>query len=481
MNTYREKSPHLLVVGDLMLDHYLWGKSDRVSPEAPVVVVDVAKETTNLGGAGNVVYNLLALGARVSVASVIGDDENGQTMRSMLDGCGVDTTSIIAQHGRKTSRKSRIMALHQQVIRYDSESKDDISQESEDALLKALIPALKTIDGVLLSDYKKGVLTPSLTQAIIKEARAQGKFVLVDPKGSDYSKYYGATLVTPNKKEAIAATGIEIVDDASLQKAGFWLKENVGLDQAIITLSEDGMAIFGDKGATSWQKIPTRAKEVYDVTGAGDTVLAGLAFALSCGDDVVGAATFANKAAAVVVGKIGSATATLDEVDAYEHTIGKGDSATKIKSHTQLSSIVKAAKLQGRKVVFTNGCFDIIHSGHVKYLQQAASLGDILIVAVNSDSSVRGLKGEGRPVVGEDDRAFVLSGLEAVSYVTIFDAPTPHELISLLVPDILVKGGDYVANEIVGYDVVTQNGGEVVVGSFVDGKSTTKIIQKITG
>lgn len=477
MRRYHSKTPALLVVGDLMLDHYLWGKSDRVSPEAPVVVVDVARETTNLGGAGNVMTNLLALGATVYAASVVGDDDNGVLMRAMLTQRGVDTAGIVIEAGRKTSRKNRIMAMHQQVIRYDWESKNDVAEASETALIDHIARMIATIDGILLSDYKKGVLTDRVTRAIIALAATHGKFVLVDPKGTDYSKYRGATLVTPNRKEAVAATGIEIKDDATLREAGFSLKNGLDLDHAIITLSEDGMAIFGSRMI----KIPTRAKEVYDVTGAGDTVLAGLGFALACGDDVYDAACFANSAAAVVVGKLGSATATLEEIERYEESLYHDGSDYKIAGCDELAQTVARLKGEGKKIVFTNGCFDILHAGHVRYLQKARSLGDVLILGLNSDDSVRRLKGPDRPVVGQEDRAAVLSGLESVDYITIFDEETPYDLIAALVPDVLVKGGDYVAERIVGYDIVTLNGGSVVVVDFVDGRSTTRIIEKIKG
>ena len=477
MRHYRTRQPHILVIGDLMLDHYLWGKSDRVSPEAPVVVVDVAKETTNLGGAGNVMTNLLALGAKVYAASVVGDDENGSLMRMMLDEKGICTQGLITQEGRKTSRKNRIMAMHQQVIRYDWESKEDIANVSQEALIAYVQARLLSVDGVLISDYKKGVLTDHVTQSVIEAARQNGKFVLVDPKGNDYTKYRKATLVTPNKKEAMMATGIDIVDDVSLQKAGVWLKDHLQLDVAMITLSEDGMAIF-DPDMT---KIPTKAKEVYDVTGAGDTVLAGLGFALACGDTIYDAACFANSAAAVVVGKLGSATATLEEIEQYEEQLYHEGSEYKVKTLDHLASIVQQAKNDGKKVVFTNGCFDILHAGHVRYLQKARSLGDMLILGLNSDASVSRLKGPSRPVVKQEDRATVLSGLESVDYIVMFEDDTPLDVIEQLVPHILVKGGDYIPDNIVGYDVVTRHGGQVIVVDFVEGRSTTKIIEAIRG
>ncbi|MEF3191343.1 MAG: D-glycero-beta-D-manno-heptose-7-phosphate kinase [Campylobacterales bacterium] len=469
------RTPRVLVVGDLMIDHYLWGSAERVSPEAPVVVVDVSRESSTLGGAGNVVSNLLALGAKVEVASVIGEDENGEIIASMLAHQGVGRASLIRQPGRTTSRKSRVMASHHQVMRFDRESKEAIDAASEERLEKAITSLLERVDMILLSDYGKGVLTPTLTQRVIALARARGIKVLVDPKGSDYSKYRGATLVTPNRKEAQMATGITINSEASLAEAIRWLYREVELEYAMITLSEDGMALYD---GTKLTKIPTVAREVYDVTGAGDTVLAALGFALACGAPIIEAAHFANSAAAVVVGKLGSATATIDEVLAYENS-SVGTVESRILNRDELAKKLENERAKGRKIVFTNGCFDILHAGHVRYLEQAKALGDILVVALNSDASVRALKGESRPVIPEGDRAYLVAALSAVDYVTIFDEETPYELIKLLQPDLLVKGGDYEPEKIVGYDIVTARGGEVKVMPFVEGRSTTSIIQRI--
>ncbi|WP_458699948.1 D-glycero-beta-D-manno-heptose-7-phosphate kinase [Sulfurospirillum sp. 1307] len=467
MDKLRNYKPNILVIGDLMLDNYLWGKCDRISPEAPVQVVDIQKETTVLGGAGNVINNLRTLGANVSVLSVIGKDESGDELLEMLGKIGVDTSLIIKQDGRKTSKKSRVIAVHQQIIRYDKETKDDISKDSEKKLLENLKIYLNNFDAILLSDYGKGVLTESLTKNII--SLAKNRLVLVDPKGDDYSKYKGATLITPNKKEASLATKIDIVDEESLHKAGKILKDTLDLDFAIITLSEDGMAIFGDEVT----KIPTVAREVYDVTGAGDTVLASIGYALSCGYDIQKAAKFATSAAAVVVGKLGSATVSLDEIDIYEHSLRSGRSDSKIKTKEELLQLLET--LRDKKIVFTNGCFDILHVGHVKYLEVAKSFGDVLIVGLNSDASVKRLKGDSRPINSSEDRAYVLAGLESVSFVVEFEEDTPYELIRAIKPDVLVKGGDYKGKEVVGSDIAK----ELRLVDFVDGKSTTKIIERV--
>ncbi|MCH9813649.1 MAG: D-glycero-beta-D-manno-heptose-7-phosphate kinase [Epsilonproteobacteria bacterium] len=463
----KQKVPNILVVGDLMIDHYLWGKCDRISPEAPVQVVDVQKEDNLMGGAGNVINNLLSLGAHVGVCSVIGDDEGGEFIGQRLGQKGVRKEGLVIQEDRKTTKKSRIIALHQQIVRVDKENKEDISQESQETILMRIKIILDFYDAILLSDYAKGVLTPWLTQEIITFAKSKEKPILVDPKGSDYSKYRGATLITPNKKEAALATNIEISNDTKLVEAGTKLKESLDLAYALITLSEDGMAIFDDQ----MTKIPTVAREVYDVTGAGDTVLASLGYALSLGKDIFEAAHFANSAAAVAVSKVGSATVTHVEIAAYEHSLHKQSSHSKIKSVLEVKSYLESSS---KSVVFTNGCFDILHAGHVKYLEEAKSYGDILVLGLNSDDSVQRLKGESRPINSAQDRAIVLAALESVDFVIEFTEDTPYELIKVIEPDILVKGGDYEGKEVVGSDIAK----ETRLVEFVDGKSTTKIIEK---
>ena len=460
--------PRILVVGDVMLDHYLWGKCERISPEAPVQVVDIQRESTVLGGAGNVASNLISLGSHVSVISVVGDDSNGKELLDILYSQGASIQGIVVQEGRKTSKKSRVIASHQQVVRYDSESKEYITSSCEEELLVRFNDALASFDLVILSDYGKGVLTPYVTREIIAFAKKQHIPILVDPKGVDYSKYSGATLITPNKKEASIATKIEIIDDASLQKAGYFLKESLGLEYAIITLSEDGIAVFG----RDFIKMPTVAREVYDVTGAGDTVLAALGYALASGASIQEAASFANSAAAVVVGKLGSATVTLDEVDAYEHSLRAATAESKIKTKQEMVHLLQTKKNQ--KIVFTNGCFDILHVGHVKYLEVAKSFGDMLIVGLNADDSIKRLKGESRPINPLEDRAYILASLESVSYVVPFEEDTPFDLISAIKPDILVKGADYEGKVVVGSDIAK----EVRLVQFVEGKSTTKIIER---
>ncbi len=473
MKVLKNAKPNILVIGDLMIDHYLWGSCERISPEAPVQVVDISKETTVLGGAGNVVNNLNALGATVSVSSVIGDDSNGEELISMLKSIDVDTKNIVIQDKRKTSKKSRVIAVSQQILRYDKESKNPISSSSVKKIVDSLSETISNYDIVILSDYGKGVLTDELCQNIITLAKKEKVKVLVDPKGSDFLKYRGAYLLTPNKKEAILATGIEINDENSLKLALLKLKTECDLGLSLITLSEDGIATY----ESEVKVFPTVAKEVFDVTGAGDTVIASIAFALSAGKNIEDTAAFANLAAGVVVGKIGSATVTIDEIEEYEASLHKSTSDAHIKSFDDINSIVTRCRTNGKKVVFTNGCFDILHVGHVKYLQIAKSFGDILIVGLNSDESVSRLKGPTRPVNIAEDRAYLLAALEAVDFVVPFGEDTPYDLIKMIKPDVLVKGGDYEGKEVVG----TEFAGELKLVDFVDGKSTTKTIQKIQG
>jgi len=471
MDKIRAKHSKIAVIGDLMIDHYIWGKCDRISPEAPVQVVETTKESSVLGGAGNVINNLKALDCEVSVYTVLGDDKNADHTKTLLAEIGTDFHTIIHQEDRTTTKKSRVIASNQQIIRFDDETKEDISLDSQVTLLTKLTENIFDYDAILLSDYGKGVLTNTFTKDIIALAMAHNKPVLVDPKGLDYSKYKGATLLTPNKKEASLASRIDIRDDQTLKEAGFKLKKELDLQYGIITLSEDGIAIFEEE----MKVIPTVAREVYDVTGAGDTVLASLGVALASGMNISEACEFSNKAAAVVVAKVGSATATLNEIEEYEHSLNKGQAESKIKDFEQITRIAKRLKTQGRKVIFTNGCFDILHRGHATYLQEAKELGDFLIVGLNSDESIRRLKGASRPVNELEDRAFLLAALESVDYVVPFTEDTPYALIKHVIPDILVKGADYKGKEVVGSDIAS----EVKLIDFVDGKSTSSIIEKI--
>ena len=465
------KKPNILVIGDLMIDHYLWGSCDRISPEAPVQVVNVKKESSVLGGAGNVINNLVTLGSIVDVISVIGNDSVANELKSLLEKIDVPTSNLVVENNRKTSKKSRLIASQQQVLRYDMESIDDINENSHKQIIQTLEKNIDKYSSIILSDYGKGVLTTNLTKEIIKIANKNSIKVLVDPKGKDYSKYKGSYTLTPNKKEAMEATNIDIKDENSLIEALKSLKTQCNLEVSLITLSEQGIAIFDDELTIK----PTVAREVYDVTGAGDTVIASIAFALGNNLDIKDAIYFANLAAGVVVGKIGSATTTLDEIYEYEYSLHKSNSTSHIKTFDEIKTLASKLHNQGKKIVFTNGCFDILHVGHVKYLEVAKSYGDVLILGLNADSSVRKLKGPTRPINTQDDRAYILASLESVDYVVIFEEETPYELIKLIKPHVLVKGGDYEGKEVVGQDIAD----ELKLVQFVDGKSTTNTIKRI--
>lgn len=465
-----------LVVGDLMLDEYLWGRTERISPEAPVPVVDVQRDDLRLGGAGNVIHNLVALGCQVSVASVLGNDDDGVLLQRRLNAAGVDTAGVVLQPGRVTSRKTRVLASNQQMLRIDRESREPISAAAEATLLALLTERVAQSDVILVSDYLKGVLTPPLLAGLITLGRQHGIPVVVDPKGDDYRKYRGATLLTPNRKEAQTAARLTIRDETSLRQAGEQLQRELDLEALLMTRSEEGMSLFRRDGRHC--HLPTEAREVFDVSGAGDTVLALIGVGLAAGLELETAAQIANLGAGIVVGKVGTSTVSPEELllaAGRRH----GDSDFKIHDRTLLARILDQERQRGRSVVFTNGCFDLLHVGHVKYLQQARKLGDLLVLGLNSDASIRRLKGPKRPLIGEEERAHILAALDCIDYVTIFDEDTPLELIETLQPQVLVKGGDYTPETVVGKELVESWGGRVELIRFVEGKSTTRTIDRI--
>jgi D-beta-D-heptose 7-phosphate kinase/D-beta-D-heptose 1-phosphate adenosyltransferase len=467
----QNKSPKILVIGDLMVDQYLWGTCERISPEAPVQIVNVNHESMVLGGAGNVVNNLKTLGARVDIISVIGDCDNSKDLKKLLGDIKINTRYLFTQKNRITSKKSRIIASQQQVVRYDRESTDEINNKSQELITEKFKEIINDYECVLLSDYGKGLFTHILTQNLIRIANLSGKKVLIDPKGNDYSKYKDAFLLTPNLKEASEATKIIIQNDKTLTQAIRKLKSDCNLNLSLITLSERGVAIFDDELRIH----PTFAREVFDVTGAGDTVLASLGFAISCGLDIDKAVMFSNLAAGVVVGKIGSSTSSINEIIEYESSLNQSTSDKHIKTLSEISIIVDELRVRGKKIVFTNGCFDLLHIGHVKYLEAAKSFGDVLILGLNSDRSVNSLKGIGRPINTAEDRSYILAALEVVDYVVVFDEDTPYNLIKAINPHILVKGSDYEGKEVVGEDIVDK----LELVKNIQGKSSTKTIHKI--
>jgi len=465
-----------LVIGDLMLDEYLWGKAERISPEAPVQVVDVTREDLRLGGAGNVVNNLVTLGCRVRVVSVLGEDGDGRLIRSLLQAQGIAVDGIFSDPRRVTSRKTRVLASNQQMLRIDRESKNSIDEVQAARLMDYVRAVADDFQVILVSDYLKGVLTEEVLRELIALGREKGIPVVVDPKGDDYSKYRGATLLTPNRKEAQKASGVAIVDEDSLLKAGRTLRERLELDALVLTRSEEGMSLFMGDGREL--HMPTKAREVFDVSGAGDTVLSVIGVGLAAGLSLEQAATVSNLAAGVVVGKVGTSTVSPDEI-LQAAGAAHADGDLKIRNREALAAVLEGERRRNKRIVFTNGCFDLLHVGHVKYLQAARCLGDLLVLGLNSDASIRRLKGPNRPLISQDERAHILAALDCIDYVVIFDEDTPLELIRLLRPDILVKGGDYTPEGVVGKEIVESYGGRVELIQFVDGKSTTNIIEKI--
>lgn len=465
----------ILIVGDLMLDEHIWSKVNRISPEAPVVVADVARISHVPGGCGNVAANITALGGYPLLLGIVGRDSSGDKLQRALRNLGIDTRHLITTSDRPTTLKSRIIAGSQQVVRVDREEKDQVSDKLSRHILSVASQLIKKSDAVIISDYGKGVLSAQNCQKIIRLAKRAKKPVLVDPKGRDFTKYRGITIMTPNLLEAETATGIKITDADSLEKAGQNLLKDLKLPGLMITRGREGLSLF-EKGKKRLD-IPAVPREVFDITGAGDTVIATLALSLSAGAAMHDAALLSNYAASVKVGKI--ATQPVYRMELEEALEEREPAGRKIKARTDLVPIIKRLKAEGAKIVFTNGCFDILHLGHVRYLKEAKKLGDVLAVGLNSDSSVRKLKGADRPYVSELERAEILASLECVDYVVIFSETRPDNLIKALRPDIHVKGGDYKTEDLPERHLVRSLGGKVVVIPPIKGRSTTSLIERI--
>lgn len=460
---------HILVIGDLMLDKYWVGDTSRISPEAPVPVVKVTGTETRLGGAANAALNVNALGANVTVAGILGDDDNGRSIKQLLDEKHINDVSVISSN-TPTIMKLRMISRNQQVVRADFE--EAFSTSSIQQVTDQCCEILAKFDAVLLSDYNKGTLKNCA--AIIAAAKKTNTKVIIDPKGHDFTKYRGAYILTPNMSEFEAVVGKCQSEQDMFQKAK-QLISDLELSALLLTRSEKGMTLFYPDG--SHHHFNAKAHEVYDVTGAGDTVIATLATAIAKGIELKTAVMLSNTAAGIAVGRMGAATvAPLELKLALENS---GASPTGITSPDQLKALVDFEKSLGKKIVFTNGCFDILHSGHAQYLAEAGKLGDRLIVAINDDESVKRLKGPTRPINTTEDRMAVISSLKSVDWVVSFNTDTPEDLLRLLKPDILVKGGDYSIDQVVGADIVTSYGGKVNVLSLQQGVSTTNIIDSI--
>lgn len=458
----------VVVAGDVMLDRYLFGSTGRISPEAPVPVVHVQETDDRPGGAANVAVNLAALGAETSLVGVVGRDAAADALAGILEKQGISCAFAVAGD-RPTITKTRVQSRGQQLIRLDEENAVAMPGDS---MRDALRGALDGAGAVVLSDYGKGALDD--VAAMIALCREAGVPVLVDPKGTDFSKYRGASLITPNQSEFEAVAGHAESDEDLVARARGMMDE-LELDALLVTRSEKGMLLV--EAGNEPVFLSTQAREVYDVTGAGDTVIATLAGALASGQSLASAAALANVAAGLVVRKIGVATVTPGEISAALHQRGQGGRG--LVDVDTLLALVEEAHGRNERVIMTNGCFDVLHAGHVAYLEEAKSLGDRLIVAVNDDASVKRLKGESRPINALEDRMLVLAGLAAVDWVVPFSEDTPADLIGKVLPDILVKGGDYTPDEIVGARDVLQNGGEVRVLAFRDGHSSSRIIDRL--
>jgi D-beta-D-heptose 7-phosphate kinase / D-beta-D-heptose 1-phosphate adenosyltransferase len=469
LNLFEQAS--VCVIGDLMLDRYWQGLSARISPEAPVPVVKITQREDRPGGAGNVALNIAALGAKTTLLGTIGNDEAGQILQDCLAAAGIHTQLQIAAH-KPTITKLRVLSRHQQLLRMDFEEKFCAQDSSE--LMAHAAAAIGSAKVVVLSDYAKGTLQNC--PQLIAIANAAGIPVLVDPKGDDYSFYKGATLLTPNLSEFEVVVG-HCHTEQDLETKGQALLHELQLGALLITRGNKGMTLLRPQLPSF--TLPAQAREVYDVTGAGDTVIAVLASALAAGNNLTDAVTLANLAAGIVVGKLGAASVTpLELLDAMQRKQGGGRG---IISAKQLSEALAIARAKGEKIVFTNGCFDLLHAGHVGYLTEARKQGDRLIVALNSDASIRRLKGSTRPINSLHRRMAVIAGLEAVDWVVSFEDDTPEHLLRLIQPDLLVKGGDYAEDEVVGGDLVKATGGSVKVLRFFEDCSTTSIVNRIRG
>jgi len=468
----------ILVVGDLMLDRYVWGKISRISPEAPIQILNTEREEFRLGGASNVAHNLVALGAKAECLGVVGTDANGKLLVRSIKGAGIGVKGVVSDRTRITPVKSRyIDSSHkQQVLRVDEEKSNLISKETERRLIGNFNKLVKKADIVVASDYMKGVLTESFIKTICKICKKHNKKIIINLKDPKYGKYKGATAVTANLSEAHLTSGVEIKDDKSLKTAAFELLRNLKLEFVVVTRGEKGIYLLAKNGEEIFDK--AKSINVYDVTGAGDTVLAALSLGIASGLGYEDAVHLANLAAGIVVAKVGTSTVSRKEI--MEHN-NKFSQESKIKTMPELLTAIKNIRnSSGKTIVFTNGCFDILHPGHIKSLTHAKQQGDILVVGLNSDKSVRIIKGKTRPIFEESLRTKSLSALECVDYIVVFNEPTPEKLIHAIKPDILVKGADWRGKKVVGESFINSYGGKVVFVPLEKGISTTNIIRKLS-
>ncbi len=468
-------SQHALVIGDVMLDRYLIGDVSRISPEAPVPVVLLRNQHDRAGGAANVAANLALLGIKTHIIGCIGNDGEGTILLDLIAKTGIDHGGMIHSSQRPTVAKTRILSGHQQMMRLDQESNATFSTDENAQLLTAIRNQLALKPAiVILSDYAKGVLGSEICQQVIAQCNAQNIPVLVDPKGHDYSKYRHATALTPNKKEAAEACATTTHDAELIEKAAK-IKDQLDLQFFVVTRGDEGISLIDDHA----HLLPATAKQVFDVSGAGDTVIATLAAGLMHGLSPLESLQLANIAAGVVVGKVGTVPITHDDLVEALTSEQSSEQAHKVSDLAHLLQKVETWRRNKQKIVFTNGCFDLLHAGHVTYLEAAKKRGDKLILGLNTDRSVSALKGPTRPVVNENDRARVLAALESVDAVILFDEDTPLNLINAIRPDVIAKGSDYTADQVVGGKEVESWGGEIALIDLVAGRSTSNIIKKL--
>jgi D-beta-D-heptose 7-phosphate kinase / D-beta-D-heptose 1-phosphate adenosyltransferase len=474
-------SGSVLVIGDVMLDEYIWGEVNRISPEAPVQIVRIRERSEALGGAANVAANLAGLGCPVMLVGVRGSDAHGDKVMCLTEDSGIEAHLIIAQE-RPTTTKTRIMAHGQQLLRIDDEQAGSLSSATENNLLSLMKEMTPRCQAVILSDYGKGTLrSAKVAQEVIKMGREYGIPVLVDPKGRDWERYHGATCVTPNTAEFSEVAGlVHQSPDSEFVDAAQSVRKRYGLRWLLVTRGAKGMCLVGEDQPPLF--IGAKAKEVYDVSGAGDTVIATAAAGIASGLPLEDAARLANLAAGIVVGKLGTQPVSIAELRAaaeFDGLSAEGGSLGKVASIDAAKVLVQSWKATGARIVFTNGCFDLLHPGHIRLLQQARSLGDRLIVGLNADASIRRLKGPSRPILSELDRAALVGALACVDLVVLFEEDTPLSLIEAIKPDILVKGADYRIQEVIGGELVERYGGKVVLVPILDGYSTTGVITKV--
>jgi len=470
---------NITCVGDVMLDRFFEGQVNRLSPEAPIPVLEVDTETAMLGGAGNVVRNIAALGAAAHLISVVGNDEPGRSVENLLSAQDNLSTKLVFEKNRLTTVKSRYVAARQQLLRADREVTSPVKANTSNAIVSAVRKELSKRNGVLvLSDYGKGVLGADLIGVLIDLAKQNGTKVIIDPKGNFFDIYRGADLITPNLQELSQASGMSINCDSEVVAAARHIIQNAGVKAVLATRSEQGMSLVTMEEATH---LKARAREIFDVSGAGDTVVAIVAVALDVGADLKTASALANIAAGIVVGKNGTAVVHTSEIFSALHETALMGSELKVLALSEASNKIALWREKGLRCGFTNGCFDLLHPGHISLLSQAKENCDRLIVGLNSDRSVRQLKGENRPVQSETSRAQVLASLADVDVVIIFDDATPISVIETLRPDVLIKGSDYKLKDVVGGDLVSKWGGEVLLAEILPGHSTTSTIEKLEG